>query len=144
MCFIIWGFPGGSVVKNLPTNVGDTGDMSSIPGVRRIPWRREWLPIPLVLPGKSHGQRSLAGYSPCGHKKSDTTERLSTHTFHCLNLFICSSTPRDFAVLFLFPWPSAHILEDKCWRAFQARWKNENICIIYICIYIYIIIRVYI
>ena len=62
------------MVKNSPTNVGDTGDMSSIPGVRRIPWRREWPLIPLVLPGKSHGQRSLAGYSPCGHKKSDTTE----------------------------------------------------------------------
>jgi len=43
-----------------------------------------------------------------------------------------------FAVLFLFPWPSAHILEDKCWRAFQARWKYENICIIYIYIYMYL------
>ena len=32
------------------------------------PWRREWLPTPVFLPGKSHGQRSLAGYSPWGHK----------------------------------------------------------------------------
>ena len=33
-----------------------------------------------ILPGESHGQRSLAGYSPWGHKESDTTERLSTYT----------------------------------------------------------------
>ena len=50
------------------------------PRVGRIPWRRKWLPTPLVLPGKSHGQRSLAGYSPWGRKESDMTERLSTHT----------------------------------------------------------------
>ena len=34
--------------------------------VRKIPWRRKWQPTPVFLPGKSHGQRSLAGYSPCG------------------------------------------------------------------------------
>ena len=42
--------------------------------VRKILWRREWLPTLVFLPGKSHGQRSLVGYSPWGHKKSDTTE----------------------------------------------------------------------
>ena len=36
-----------------------------------IPWRREWQPIPVFLPEKSHGQRSLAGYNPRGHKESD-------------------------------------------------------------------------
>ena len=49
------------------------------PWVRKIPWRREWLPTPVSLPGESHGQRSLAGYSP-GVAESDKTERLSTHT----------------------------------------------------------------
>ena len=43
------------------------------------PWRREWMPTPVFLPGKSHGLKSLTGYSPWGHKESDTTERL-THT----------------------------------------------------------------
>ena len=42
-------------------------------------WRRKWQPTPVFLPGKSHEQRSLMGYSPWGHKKSDATERL-THT----------------------------------------------------------------
>ena len=64
------GFPGGSVVKNLPANIGDAGDTGSVPGS----WRRKWQPTPLFLPGKFHGQRSLAGYSPPCCKESDTTE----------------------------------------------------------------------
>ena len=43
-----------------------------------MPWRRKWQPTRVFLPGKSHGQRSLEGYSPWGHKESDRTERLST------------------------------------------------------------------
>ena len=42
-------------------------------------WRRQWQPTPVLLPGKSHGRRSLAGCSPWGHKESDTTERLHFH-----------------------------------------------------------------
>ena len=38
------------------------------PWVRKIPWRRKWQPTPIFLPGKSHGQRSLASYTPWGHK----------------------------------------------------------------------------
>ena len=44
------------------------------PWVRKIPWRREWQPTPVFLPGESHGQRSLAGYSPGGCKALDKTE----------------------------------------------------------------------
>ena len=46
------------------------------PWVRKIPWSRKWQPTPVFLPGKSHGQRILVGYSPRGRKESDTTERL--------------------------------------------------------------------
>ena len=46
----------------------------------KIPWRRKWQPTSAFLPGKSHGQRSLAGYSPWGCKGSDTTEQMSAHT----------------------------------------------------------------
>ena len=46
------------------------------PWVKKIPWRRKWQPSPVLLPGKSHGQRSLVGYSPWDCKESDTTERL--------------------------------------------------------------------
>ena len=41
-----------------------------------LPWRRKWQPTPVLLPGKSHGQRSLVGYGPWDHKQLDTTERL--------------------------------------------------------------------
>ena len=51
----------------------------------KIPWKREWQPSPIFLPGEFHGQRSLAGYSPWGHKESDTTEQ-RTHI-----LLICDN-----------------------------------------------------
>ena len=44
------------------------------PCVGKRAWRRKWQPTPVSLPGKSHGQRSLVGYSPCGRRESDTTE----------------------------------------------------------------------
>ena len=54
--------------------------------VGKIPWQRAWQPTPVFLPGESHGQRSLAGYSPWGHKELDMTEQ-HTHTdTHCLSL----------------------------------------------------------
>ena len=49
------------------------------PWVGKIPWRRKWQSTLVLLPGKSHGQRSLVGHSPWGCKESDTTERLHVH-----------------------------------------------------------------
>ena len=62
------------VVKNLLSNAGDVRDVGSIPGSGRFPWRRAWQPTPVFLPGEAHGQRSLVGYSPWGHKELDTIE----------------------------------------------------------------------
>ena len=58
------GFPGNSVVKNPPGNAGGL-----IPGSGRFPWRRKWQSTPVFLPGKCHGQRSLAGCSLLGCKR---------------------------------------------------------------------------
>ena len=69
----IWGFPGRSDGKSVCLQCGRPG---FDPWVRKIPWRRKWQPTPVLLPGKSHRWRSLVGYSPWGHKESDTTERL--------------------------------------------------------------------
>ena len=44
----------------------DTGDAGSIPESGKMPWRRKWQPTPVLLPGKSHGQWSLEGYSTQG------------------------------------------------------------------------------
>ena len=54
------------VVKNPHANAGDIRDKGLIPELGRFPWRRAWQPTPVFLPGESHGQRSLAGYSPWG------------------------------------------------------------------------------
>ena len=78
---VTWGFPGGSVKKNstCPCTRCQRCDSEKNSWVGKIPWRRKWQPPPVFLPGKFPGQRSLAGYSPWGHKELDTTERLSTH-----------------------------------------------------------------
>jgi len=44
------------------------------PWVEEVLWTRAWQHTPIFLPGESHGQRSLAGYNPCGCKESDMTE----------------------------------------------------------------------
>ena len=49
------------------------------PWIRKVCWRRKWQPTPVFLPGKSHRQKSLAGYSPWGRKESDTTEQLNNN-----------------------------------------------------------------
>ena len=67
------------------------------------PRRRQWQPAPVLLPGKSHGRRSLVGYSPWIHEESDTTERLHFHfSLSCIgegngNPLQCSclENPRD-------------------------------------------------
>ena len=61
------------------------------PWVGKIPWRRKCQPTPVLLPGKSHGWRSLVGYSPWGHKESDTTERF--HFVKKLKLHILPGGP---------------------------------------------------
>ena len=75
----LWGFPGGSEGRASACNVGDPG---SILEEGKISWRRKWLSTPVFLPGGGGAppwQRSLVGYSPWGHKESDTTKWL-THT----------------------------------------------------------------
>ena len=63
------------MVKNPPASAGDVKDLGSIPGIGKVPWRRKWQPTLVFLPGKSHGQRSVAGYSSWSHKALSTTER---------------------------------------------------------------------
>ena len=65
------------VAKSSPAKAADERHRFH-PWVRKIPWRRKWQPTPVFLPGKSHGQRSLAGHSPWGRREWDTTERVCT------------------------------------------------------------------
>ena len=65
------------MVKDPPANAGDVRNLGFIPGLGRSPGGGQGHLLPVFLPGESHGQRNLAGYSPWGRKESDTTERLT-------------------------------------------------------------------
>ena len=75
------GFPGGLEVKASAWNAGDPG---SISGSGRSPGEGKWQLTPVLLPGESHGGRSLVGYSPWGC--TDTTEWLHVHVHQALGL----------------------------------------------------------
>ena len=72
-------FPGGSEGKESACNAGDPG---STPGLGRSPGEGNGNPLQYSCLENSHGQRSLAGYSPRGRKESDTAEQL--HSLRCL------------------------------------------------------------
>ena len=61
------------MVKNLLANTGDIRDVGLIPGPGKIPCMWAWYITPIFLPGESHGQRSLEGYSPKSHRELDKT-----------------------------------------------------------------------
>ena len=88
-----FGFPGGSDSKASACSAGDPG---SIAGSGRFPWRRKWQPTPVLLPEKSHRQKSLVDYRPWGRKESDTTEWLQ-FTSLCLFISVFLSECKFFA-----------------------------------------------
>ena len=73
------------LVKNLPASAGDSRDIGSLPRWGGSPGGGNRQSASMFLPGESHGQRSLAGYSPRGHKESDTTEQLHVHLCICVS-----------------------------------------------------------
>ena len=68
------GFPGGTNGKKPACQCRRYERRRFNPWVGKIPWRREWQPTPVFLPGESHRQRSLSSYSPWGPKELDRTE----------------------------------------------------------------------
>ena len=80
--YILSGFWGGVSGKEPTCQCRRCKRLGFNPWVRNIPWRRVRQPTPVFLPGKFYGQRSLVGYSPWGHKESDTTESDLAHSMH--------------------------------------------------------------
>ena len=81
-------FSDGTVVKNPPANAGDARDLGMILGLGRSPGEGNGNLLPVFSFGKFHGQRTLLGYSLCGHKGSNTTEHaimqdLKKYLFDC-------------------------------------------------------------
>ena len=81
------GFPGGARGKEPACQCRRHKRCGFDPWIGKIPWRRAWQPTPVFLPGESHGQRSLEGYSPWGHrvrhdwatKRALTSEHTENH-----------------------------------------------------------------
>ena len=71
-------FPGGASDKEPACQNRKHKRPGFNPWVRKILWRRAWLPPPVLLPGESHGERSMVGYTPWGRTELDTTEATST------------------------------------------------------------------
>ena len=77
---LCWGFPGGTNGEELACNAGDRRDAGSVSGLGKSPGGGHGNPLQLFLPGESHGQRSLVGYSPRVAKSWTRLKQLSTHS----------------------------------------------------------------
>ena len=91
--------------KESACNAGDTYRRWGFnPWVRKIPWKRKWQSIPVFLPGESHGQRSLAGYSPWGSKRAghDLASK-QQHKLYIINyIYIINTYIKDIYVYIVF------------------------------------------
>ena len=97
-----------------------------------IAWRRQWHPTPVLLPGKSHGGRSLVGYSPWGREESDTTERLHFHfSLSCIGegngnplQRSCLENPRDWGAW----WAAIYgVAQSRKWLKWLS--SSSNYCL---------------
>ena len=84
------GFPGGTSGKESTCRGSRHKRCGFDPWVGKMPWRRKWQPTPVFLPGKFHGHKGLAGYSPWSYKESNMTERVNAYHIamrsHCHSL----------------------------------------------------------
>ena len=147
------------VVKNQPANAGEAG---KIPGSGRYPGEGNGNPLQYFLPGKSHGQRSLAGYSPWGHKESDMTDH--AYTAPCYTLSTMYKTFKVLVLIFLTYLNNSFCNETWIWSHFcfikttverlelwfrktQIHdWKAPHGCYLYnikLCIWLYNIFTVF-
>ena len=89
------------------------------PWIRKIPWKSKWQPTPVFLPGKSYGQRSLAGYSSWSCKDSDTTEQLS-RTEHPHQSILLIGSKKSFE--------TAHVLTNShCSCCLAGAWSSLSL-----------------
>ena len=112
----------GSLVVKLVMNLPAMLETSVHPWIGKIPWRREWLPTPVIWPGEFHWL-----YSPWGHKKLDTTERLSLSLsslwYHAVFVFLCPTYFTEHNAFQVYPccckWQKFHV---------QVDWMKNRAC----------------
>ena len=102
------------------------------PWVRKIPWRRKLQPTPVFLPGESHGQRSLAGYSRWGHKESDMTEHSTRYIILGTSKFEKYKTFKLFIGL-SHMWKKSlqYCLQVACFCTYMFKHTNMYILLLY-------------
>ena len=105
------------------------------PWAGKIPWRREWQPTPVILPGESHEQRSLVGYSPWSHRESDTTEHAFVHArFHTHTHTHTHTCWSDFCLTEISQHDEGRIEHRESvntgdiWRCWEEDWYLLRIC----------------
>ena len=116
------GFPGGTG-KESACQCKRCNRRGFDPWVSKIPWSRKWQPGAVFLPGKFHGQRSLVGDSPWGHKESAMTELLcreQTPLIHDIFQTPCMVRPLRMAALLL----SVHYLTSACFTYTLRTWPT--------------------
>ena len=97
------------------------------PWFEKIPWRRKWQSTLVFLPGKSHGQRSLAGYNSWGYKEVEITEGLSTHTH--AHTHSISSWPQGQRVgVCFFLLTTVPISESSTFWSWTYFWRISEVC----------------
>ena len=104
------------------------------PWVRKTPWRKKWQPTLIFLPGKSHGQRSLVGYSPWGRIESDATEWLNNNGMGMLFFIHVLWTVREVNDVSIrnqriIPWQSTLFSKDSAsiyWMSFCVSGARET------------------
>ena len=107
------------------------GDLGSIPGSGRFPWRRKWQPTPVFLLGESYGRRSLVGYSPLRRKESKMTEQchfhfpLSLHTRFSLTFGRAVHPPIPFPPSTI-SWGSSRLRPAHCTESASAKVTSDH------------------
>ena len=97
------------------------------PRVGKTPWRMEWLPAPVFLPGEFHGQRSLAGYGPWGRKESDTTERLTLSSIRWTFIDFFFRWIETFRVSHTRPLVRCCDIKNKTWTKPITSWEDQKV-----------------
>ena len=100
------GFPGGSDGKE---SASSCRRPRFDPWIRKIPWRREWLPTPVFLPEEFQGQKSLAGYRLWDCKGSDMTEPLTLLSWYFCLIFLRSHQHTVFTAAIPFSIPTNNV-----------------------------------
>ena len=124
--YALTGLPGGSVIKNPPASAG----LRFSPWVGKIPWRRKWQPALVFSPGKSHGERSVAGDSPWGRKRvrHDLVTKQRVRPHHSCILHRITPRTRIEAISTSVP----RLPHVNLWKAFPKRSLPSAPCMAFI------------